>query len=422
MSDIKLLTRVSAESRIPPENRIFVNRNLRMASVEAIGFDLDHTLAHYRGPAVEEIAFQLTRERLVTQFGYPEELLAVPYDRNFVIRGLVIDKRRGNILKMDYYNYVARGYHGFRRVGADDRKTAYRSGRVRMSSDAYVSVDTLFHLPEVFLYVVLVDLVEKGKVGKHRRPFAQDLRGSAREHRLRAPRRDAQARDPRKPGEVHPQGSATAARARGASRRGQEALSAHQQRVLLQRGAAQLPPGERRAQRRGGLARVLRRHRGGCRQAVVLHRSRPGGRAGAARGASVAVSHLPRGKRAAAGGGPRFQRRPDPLLRRPHVRRHPPQQEEPRLAHRHGGGGTQGRDGHRPEDAASARRAEPLEGAARGSGIRHLEPGDGGAPTEAASSRRAKATRPSPRSSTRSWRGSRRASPSARSSSRRSSA
>jgi HAD superfamily 5'-nucleotidase-like hydrolase len=173
MSDIKILTRVSAESRIPPENRIFVNRNLRMGSVEAIGFDLDHTLAHYRGPAVEEIAFQLTRERLVERFGYPEELLAVPYDRNFVIRGLVIDKRRGNILKMDYYNYVARGYHGFRRVGADERKTAYRSGRVRMSSDAYVSVDTLFHLPEVFLYVVLVDLVEKGKVGKHRRPFTK---------------------------------------------------------------------------------------------------------------------------------------------------------------------------------------------------------------------------------------------------------
>jgi 5'-nucleotidase len=172
MSESRLLNRVSAEARIASENRIYVNRNLRMGSVRAIGFDLDHTLAHYRGPAVEELAYRLTRTRLVERFGYPEELLAVPYDRRFVIRGLVIDKRRGNILKMDYHNYVARGYHGLRQLRPDERKTAYRTGRVRLSSDAYVTVDTLFHLPEAYLYVALVDILDK-KGRKRRRAYGK---------------------------------------------------------------------------------------------------------------------------------------------------------------------------------------------------------------------------------------------------------
>ena len=160
MDHQRTLGRVPSESRLAPEHRVFVNRNLRMGSIGAIGFDLDHTLAHYRGPAVEELAYRLASRRLVER-GYPEELLAAAYDRRFVIRGLVIDKRRGNILKMDYHNYVARGYHGFRQLRPEERKAAYRSGRVRMSSEAYVTVDTLFHLPEVYLYVVLVDLLEK---------------------------------------------------------------------------------------------------------------------------------------------------------------------------------------------------------------------------------------------------------------------
>ena len=55
-SEIRAWGRVHHESRLAPEHRIYVNRNLRLASVEAIGFDLDHTLAHYRGPAVEDVS------------------------------------------------------------------------------------------------------------------------------------------------------------------------------------------------------------------------------------------------------------------------------------------------------------------------------------------------------------------------------
>jgi HAD superfamily 5'-nucleotidase-like hydrolase len=161
MTDLRTWGRIHHESRLPPEHRIYVNRNLRLGSVQAIGFDLDHTLAHYRGPAVEELAYRLARRYLVKRFGYPEALLEVPYDRGFVIRGLVIDKRRGNILKMNYHNYVARGSHGLRMLEPEERKATYRSGRIRMGNPSYVTVDTLFHLPEVYLFMVLVHLLEQ---------------------------------------------------------------------------------------------------------------------------------------------------------------------------------------------------------------------------------------------------------------------
>lgn len=160
--------RIAPESRILPEHRIFVNRNLRMSSLRAIGFDLDHTLAHYRRRAVEELAYRLTQRRLVDAFGYPEGVLATSYDRDFVIRGLVVDKRRGHILKMDYHNYVARAYHGRRPLSTAERKSAYRTGRIRMRGGKFASADTLFHLPEIYLYAVLVDLKDEGLLGRDR--------------------------------------------------------------------------------------------------------------------------------------------------------------------------------------------------------------------------------------------------------------
>jgi len=89
------------EHRIPRRHRVFVNRNLRMTDIRAIGFDLDHTLAHYDPIPVEELAFDLTKRKLVENKGYPREVLQFQYDPQWVIRGLVVDKKRGNIFKMD---------------------------------------------------------------------------------------------------------------------------------------------------------------------------------------------------------------------------------------------------------------------------------------------------------------------------------
>ncbi len=154
---------VGKDGRLDRHSRVYVNRNLRVAKIGAIGFDLDHTLAHYDPVPVERLAFRLTQEKLVAKKGYPSGILAIEYDPEFVIRGLVVDRRRGNILKMDYHNYVSRAYHGRRPLTAEERKRVYSHKRIRLSYDTYVSVDTLFHLPEVYLFLALIDYLEAGR-------------------------------------------------------------------------------------------------------------------------------------------------------------------------------------------------------------------------------------------------------------------
>jgi len=77
---------------------------------------------------------------------------------------------------MDYHNYVARAFHGRNPLTAEERKKTYRMRRIRTSAEAYVSVDTLFHLPEVYLYLALVDFYEdRGDLPDFRQLY-QDVR------------------------------------------------------------------------------------------------------------------------------------------------------------------------------------------------------------------------------------------------------
>jgi HAD superfamily 5'-nucleotidase-like hydrolase len=154
---------LAKEAHLDRRARVYVNRNMRLASIGAIGFDLDHTLAHYDPEPVERLAFRLTQQKLVEKKHYPQQILSIEYDPEFVIRGLVVDRRRGNLLKMDYHNYVSRACHGRRLLSPEERKRVYRRRRVRLSHEAYVSVDTLFHLPEVYLYVALIDYFDSEK-------------------------------------------------------------------------------------------------------------------------------------------------------------------------------------------------------------------------------------------------------------------
>ncbi|MCP4545686.1 MAG: HAD-IG family 5'-nucleotidase [bacterium] len=148
------------EQFVKKNHRIFVNRNLRMNSIRWVGFDLDHTLALYNRNFIEALAFDLAREVLVEQKGYPASLLDILYDPAFGIRGLVVDKKLGNILKMDKFHYVATAFHGMRPLSKENRKELYTSGALKLSSDRFWSSDTLFGLPEIALYASVVDQLE----------------------------------------------------------------------------------------------------------------------------------------------------------------------------------------------------------------------------------------------------------------------
>ena len=54
-----LLGDVAREIEISKRRRIFCNRNLRMESVELIGFDTDYTLALYHQDKLEQLSIEL---------------------------------------------------------------------------------------------------------------------------------------------------------------------------------------------------------------------------------------------------------------------------------------------------------------------------------------------------------------------------
>ena len=145
---------------IPPSRQVFVNRNLRMDKIEVVGFDMDYTLAIYQLLQLEDLAFDMTVERMVERRGWPDRLRQLRYLSAFVIRGLVVDKLTGNIFKMDRHNHVGRAYHGLKAVPREERYRLYRDERVALSSPRFAWIDTLFSLPEAALFAQVIELEE----------------------------------------------------------------------------------------------------------------------------------------------------------------------------------------------------------------------------------------------------------------------
>ncbi|MCH9686122.1 MAG: HAD-IG family 5'-nucleotidase [Deltaproteobacteria bacterium] len=156
----KLLTEGGLEPDAPLEHRIFTNRDLNLDRISLVGFDMDYTLAIYRQDAIEELSIRSTTAKLIAR-GYPEMLKEVDADPRFAIRGLMVDKRLGNVIKMDRHGYVGRGYHGGRRLDGNERKEIYRAQRLGQEQERFAPVDTLFALPEVTLFAALVDLIDE---------------------------------------------------------------------------------------------------------------------------------------------------------------------------------------------------------------------------------------------------------------------
>ncbi len=143
----------------PLEHRVFVNRNLRLDSVKAVGFDLDYTLARYRRERLESLAFSLTADKLMER-GYTLDKSVLVYDPTFVVRGLVVDKELGNILKLDRHHHVARAFHGRRQLSKSERRKSYRGSMMTFAPPRFAIVDTYFELPEICLFAAVVDYLE----------------------------------------------------------------------------------------------------------------------------------------------------------------------------------------------------------------------------------------------------------------------
>ncbi len=173
--DSNLLDQIRSRYAPYRYRQIYCNRDLVPERVRWIGFDMDYTLAIYRREALDDVVHHLTLDRLVSQLGYPAAVRDIPFDPNFAIRGLVVDKANGNILKMDSHYFVGKGFHGFRPLDRTELEE-YRRHPPHFGRRRFALVDTLFELPESYIYAALVDLLEGMGVKRDYAAMATEVR------------------------------------------------------------------------------------------------------------------------------------------------------------------------------------------------------------------------------------------------------
>lgn len=141
---------------------IFINRTLNMKKIKAIGFDMDYTIVRYNTEAFERFTHQEVLKKLVSEKKYPEEILKLEFDFHRVIQGLVIDKKKGNLLKVSRFGKVKSSYHGLSPIDFKEQQKMYGNGVIDLSDAHIQSLDTNFSVSNGVLYSQLVELKKKG--------------------------------------------------------------------------------------------------------------------------------------------------------------------------------------------------------------------------------------------------------------------
>ncbi len=141
--------------------KIFVNRILNMKKIKYIGLDMDHTLIRYKTKNFEALVYQLVVDDLIQNQQYPAAIKTFKFNFDDAIRGLVVDSKNGNILKLSRYGAIRQSYHGTKKINYPDQKQFYRSTYVDLGDPNYMAIDTSFSIAFCVLYGQLVDLKEE---------------------------------------------------------------------------------------------------------------------------------------------------------------------------------------------------------------------------------------------------------------------
>lgn len=141
--------------------KVFVNRILNMRKIKLIGLDMDHTLIRYHSEQFEALVYQLITDLLVRVKNYPEHIKSFKFNYHDAIRGLVIDTKNGNILKLSRYGAIRQSYHGTQSISFSDQQKIYRSTYVDLGAPNYMPIDTSFSIAFCVLYSQLIDLKDE---------------------------------------------------------------------------------------------------------------------------------------------------------------------------------------------------------------------------------------------------------------------
>jgi HAD superfamily 5'-nucleotidase-like hydrolase len=138
--------------------KVYVNRTLNLKRIKYIGLDMDHTLIRYNSEAFEQLSHTIMKEKLIANKGYPEIVRDLPFNFDQAIRGLVIDRKKGNLLKVNRHCAIRASYHGSHLIDFKTQQKMYKSTYIDLSDADYMAVDTTFSISLAILFAQLVDL------------------------------------------------------------------------------------------------------------------------------------------------------------------------------------------------------------------------------------------------------------------------
>lgn len=75
------------------------------------------------------------------------------FDPDIAMRGLVIDAKNGNLLKVDRFGLVKRAMHGNKMLSPSGVQKAYGRDLVHLASSRWIFLNTLFSVSEGCLYM-----------------------------------------------------------------------------------------------------------------------------------------------------------------------------------------------------------------------------------------------------------------------------
>jgi len=144
-------------------NRVYVNRTLNMRQIQAIGFDMDHTLIQYNKYEYEKATHQVILQKLVQEKNYSDILLNLAFDFKKVIRGLVVDTKKGNLLKISRYRSIRSLYHGETQIDYNSRRKVYPSDYVDIGKEHLVLAESHYSAGSTLAFMQIIELKKTHK-------------------------------------------------------------------------------------------------------------------------------------------------------------------------------------------------------------------------------------------------------------------
>jgi HAD superfamily 5'-nucleotidase-like hydrolase len=155
----------------PPHHTLHAIRSLDLGEIDAVGFDLDHTLALYDDDAVNRLAAEETL-RLLGKRGYrPADPVEVTAG---AVRGLSLDLRHGNVLKIGADGRIRLARRGSDWLSGEDIAARYH-GHDPANEGTTWHIHSPFDAPTLWFYSTLGPRVHGGTSAAR---LLQDIRTS----------------------------------------------------------------------------------------------------------------------------------------------------------------------------------------------------------------------------------------------------